>query len=269
MMYLTAKSDEDGMMNVTVTYDKKDAKPFSVRTVNETLHRHELEFSLTSPLTKIKPAVPSRPIQMPLRKPTTTTHDDIVPLEYMFEVVVNPITGRGGKSPIMRLSSNYKRTRLLLKKRSNHQISCDTKDWIKGTEAYYIQCIHPLAKGFLCVKERSGFVRQRDQERGERQAPQQPEGPETNGEGTGEAVEQGQGTEEPEQPDTAGTGGQEERSSRGTEGQGERGSAARKQCKIEDQYKVCVKPISFAHDTKHKNCMLFRLQPAQLNESDM
>ena len=269
MMYLTAKSDEDGMMNVTVTFDKKDAKPFSVRTVNETLHRHELEFSLTSPLTKIKPAVPSRPIQMPLKKPTTTTHDDIVPLEYMFEVVVNPITGRGGKSPIMRLSSNYKRTRLLLKKRSNHQISCDTKDWIKGTEAYYIQCIHPLAKGFLCVKERSGFVRQRDQERGERQAPQQPEGPETNGEGTEETVEQGQGTEEPEHPDTAGTGGQEERSSRGTEGQGERGSAARKQCKIEDQYKVCVKPISFAHDTKHKNCMLFRLQPAQLNESDM
>lgn len=156
-MYLTVTPDKS--KSVTVTYDKKDAKPFSVKTVNETLHRHELEFSLTSSLAKIKPAVKRRPSAKPLKKLTATNPDDILPLEYMLEVVVNPITGKGGRSPVMRLSSDYQRTRLLLKKRSNHRISCDTKDWIKGTETYYIQCIHPLAKGFLCVKALRSFAR--------------------------------------------------------------------------------------------------------------
>ena len=38
-------------------------------------------------------------------------HDKVVPLEYMLEVVVNPITGRGGSAPKMKLSTNYRRTR--------------------------------------------------------------------------------------------------------------------------------------------------------------
>ena len=52
VIYLTVN---DKTKEVAVTFDKKDAKPFSVKTVNETLHRHELEFSLTSTLGKIKP----------------------------------------------------------------------------------------------------------------------------------------------------------------------------------------------------------------------
>ncbi|CAI8031789.1 hypothetical protein GBAR_LOCUS18017 [Geodia barretti] len=136
--------------------------------VNETLHRHELEFSLTSSLAKIKPAVKRRPDSRPLTK-LVSTHEDVLPLEYMLEVVTNPVTGKGGKSPRMRLTSDYQRTRLLLKKRSNHKISCDTKDWIKGTEAYYIQCIHPLGKGFLCVKERKVFRKQQQEQQKSRQ----------------------------------------------------------------------------------------------------
>ena len=149
VMYLTVN---DKTKEVAVTFDKKDAKPFSVKTVNETLHRHELEFSLTSTLSKIKPPVPRRPSGLlPPPPPPPTTDSDSVPLEHMLEVSVNPITGKGGGVPVMRLTSNYKRTRILLKKRSNHKISCDTKDWIKGTEAYYIQCIHALGNVFFCV----------------------------------------------------------------------------------------------------------------------
>ena len=59
-------------------------------------------------------------------------------LEYMLEVDVNPITGRGSGSPKMKISTKHRRTRLLLKKRSNRKISCDTKDWIKGQEAYFM-----------------------------------------------------------------------------------------------------------------------------------
>ena len=136
---------------------KKNAKPFSVKTVNETLHRHELEFSLTSTLSNIKPPVPRRPSGLlPPPPPPPTTDSDSVPLEHMLEVSVNPITGKGGGAPVMRLTSNYKRTRLLLKKRSNHKISCDTKDWIKGTEPYYIKCIHPLGnRVFVCHENKS------------------------------------------------------------------------------------------------------------------
>ena len=148
-----------------LTFNKSRADLFSVTTVNETLHHHELEFSLTSSLSNCK----ERRESIGIGSMTLTEHDDgtnqpqhdkVVPLEYMLEVVVNPITGQGGSAPKMKLSTNYRRTRLLLKKRSDRRISCNTKDWIKGTEAYYIQCLHPLMKGFLCVKERNTYRRQ-------------------------------------------------------------------------------------------------------------
>ena len=382
MMYLTVTPDKNEVMNITVTFEKKVAKPFSVKTVNETLHHHELEFSLTSSLEKIKPAVKIRPGARPLTKPVTT-HEDVLPLEYMLEVVINPLTGKGGKSPRMRLTSDYQRTRLLLKKRSNHKISCDTKDWIKGTEAYYIQCIHTLGKGFLCVKDRKVFrkqqqeqqkARQREARETERQEAREPrrtrgdqqeedtqgtgreeggdtrrpgeqdtEGQATSGTRQQEGGEETREAEEPERRgaegqgearglegyegqtegqggqegrDREGEGGQEGRGREGEEGeerigtgrregedargagvgaaqarrgaggrdarrtgrqdrqntrsmggrdrQGERVNAEEKECKIEEQYKVCVKGINYARTVKHQNFMLFRLQPAQL-----
>ena len=144
-MYLTA---DHKTRKITITFNKKKADAFTVKMVNETRHHHELEFSLTSSLSQPK-------------KTDEVTDlfqsDVIVPLEYTMEIDRNAITGHGSKAPRMRLSTNHRQTRLLLKKRSDRRISCDTKDWIKGTEAYYIQCIHPLAKAFLCVKEKNSF----------------------------------------------------------------------------------------------------------------
>ena len=178
--YLISCGDDDEVMylavdrptkEIFVTPNKERAEAFSVKTVNETRHHHELEFSLTSSLSKCKSkkgriradSIGTRHMDVEVEPPDKDTHqprdDGIVPLEYMLEVVVNAVTGRGGSAPRMRLSTNYKRTRLLLKKRSDRRISCDTKDWIKGSEAYYIQCLHPLMKGFLCVKERNRYRR--------------------------------------------------------------------------------------------------------------
>ena len=230
MMYLTVTPDKRGVMNVTITYDKKDAKPFSVKTVNETQNRHELEFSLTSTLARIKPPVPLRR-DMRLSAKPITTHEEVMPLEYMFEVVINPLTGKGGKSPRMRLSSDYQRTRLLLKKRSNNKISCDSKDWIKGTEAYYIQCIHALGKGFLCIKERKCFIRERNrqqqqerQNERERQQAAREAGRQGAGDTRGARQQREQGTGgRGREEGGEGRGGQEGPAREGQEGGGEEG----------------------------------------------
>ena len=83
----------------------------------------------------------------------------IVPLDYILDIPVNPLTGNEFQTnkPRMRLNSDYQRTRLLLKKRTDNRISCDTKEWIKGREAYYIQCIRRMHSGFLCVKMRKSY----------------------------------------------------------------------------------------------------------------
>ena len=147
-MYLTASPKT---REITITFDKTKADAFNVKTVNETRNHHELEFSLTSSLSQSKKKGEGV---------NQSQNDTTVPLEYTMEVARNAITGRGSKAPQMRLSTNHRRTRMLLKKRSDRRISCDTKDWIKGTEAYYIQCIHPLANTFLCIKEKNSFRKQ-------------------------------------------------------------------------------------------------------------
>ena len=57
----------------------------------------------------------------------------------------------------MRLATNYMHTRLLLKNTSDRRNSGDTKDWVKGMEPYYIQCVHSFRKGFLCIKQRESY----------------------------------------------------------------------------------------------------------------
>ena len=229
-MYLTVDGSQDNA--ITVTDNKANAITFTVKTVNEKLHRHELEFSLTSPLTKYQKeadaggqgaggsqqaaaaggqgAGGSQQSAAAGGQGTGGGLDEpaIVPLEYMLEVSVNPITGRGGNAPRMGLSTNYRRTRLLLKKRNDRRISCDTKDWIKGTEAYYIQCIHPVMKGFLCVKRRNNYDRE-------------------------------------------------------TRGGGGGGRGLTEEAKTEEKYKVCVKGSASAKRDYSKFLMLFRLLPAQ------
>ena len=136
-----------------VTHNKNMADAFTVKTVSETKLNHELEFSLTSSLSKSKKIVGNR------------GDDAIVPLDYILDIPVNPLTGNGFQTnkPRMRLNSEYQRTRLLLKKRTDNRISCDTKEWIKGREAYYIQCIRRMHSGFLCVKMRKSYNKTKTQ----------------------------------------------------------------------------------------------------------
>ena len=136
---------------LTITDTKEEAEEFTVTTVNETHHRHELEFCLTSSLSQCKK-----------KERGTPQCDEMAPLDYTMEIRTNRVTGRVKSPPRMRLSTDYRQTRLLLRKRSDHRISCSTTDWIKGTDAYYIQCIHPLARKFLCVKERESYRKQQE-----------------------------------------------------------------------------------------------------------
>ena len=144
-----------------VTHDKNMADAFTVMTVSETKHHHELEFSLTSSLSKSrKKALYREGVNLPtIEDPSQSGDDAIAPLDYILEIPVNPLTGNGFQTnkPRMRLNSDYQRTRLLLKKRTDNRISCDTKEWIKGREAYYIQCIRRMHSGFLCVKMRKSY----------------------------------------------------------------------------------------------------------------
>ena len=123
-----------------------------MRVVNEAVRHHELEFSLTSTLSKHK-------VQAARGENVQSGMD---PLEYTLEVT--PLIGHGSTTPRMKLSTHYRRTRLLLKNRSNHRISCDPKDWIEKGEACLIQCVHPVVNRYLCVKERKSYRRMQSQQ---------------------------------------------------------------------------------------------------------
>ena len=172
-MYLTVSTDTK---ELTVTTNKDEAEAFSVKYVSEAKHHHELEFSLTSTLSRSK-------------KDAGRKSSAVVPLDYILDVSVNPVTGSGLRmnKPRMSLNSSYSRTRLLLKKRTDYRISCDTKEWIKGKEAYYLQCIRQMKSGFLCIKKRNSYIpptaqsdnEQEDPTLHEEQAPEQASQPDT------------------------------------------------------------------------------------------
>ena len=91
--------------------------------------------------------------QLKDKQKESTKKNVILPLEYYLETVVN-MKGNGSITPRMRMTSKTKNVRLLLKKRIDHKIACDTRQWRKGRDAYYIQCIHPFHNGYLCAKKR-------------------------------------------------------------------------------------------------------------------
>ena len=140
----------DERKKIVVTHKKAQAEAFVVRVVNEAVRHHELEFSLTSTLSKHKRAARGENEQ-----------SDMPPLKYTLEV--SPLIHRGSSTPRMKLSTDHRRTRLLLKKRSDQRISCDPKDWIKERDACLIQCVHPVANRYLCVKERKSYRRMQSQ----------------------------------------------------------------------------------------------------------
>lgn len=131
-MYLAVNTSNN---EITITHSKTGAFTFFLRTVNDAHRHHDFEFSLASTLNE-------EPV------------NGMVPLEYTMQMRVNPVTGRGNCPPQMRCRADYRRTRLLLKNRNDPRIPVSTKEWIKGTDAFYIQCINPIVNGFLCVKEK-------------------------------------------------------------------------------------------------------------------
>ena len=231
VMYLTADSKTK---QLTITYDKKEAHAFTVKTLNESSSHHELEFALTSTLqqqtsssSEIQPVSHSDNVEVStVGEGSDHLEHKVLPLDYFLETVVNPLPGKGSEPPRMRMSADYRQTRLLLKKRSDHRISCDTKEWIKGKEAYYIQCIRKMFSGYLCVKERKSYRRQllATQENGAQQ-----EG-----------------------------GGQGDQQQRGGAQQG-----GAEQQNIEERFKVCVRKSIGSYKNEKELFMLFRLQPAE------
>ena len=182
-MYITVDKKDKSLV---VTFDEEDAEVFSLKALDDTAH-DKFEFSLTSPLHKYRDYQVSKIKKLTTQQPTdydgqttqsagtsqqldesqasssSTPTKEIaeedkgmkqLPLEYYLETVVHPLLGKDSITPRMRMNCNSKNIRMLLKKRVNHRIACDTKQWRKGREAYFIQCIHPFRSGFLCVQKK-------------------------------------------------------------------------------------------------------------------
>ena len=176
IMYITV---DDEKKHLAVTSSKDDAIAIMVKVLGDSSSHHKFEFSLTSTLEKYKDlksaarkgkqgaeveaqanvdqqqsqatALANNTVTIQAT-PSSASEYKLAPLEYYLETVVSPVLGKGNNPPRMRMNSNTKNIRMLLKKRIDHKIACDTKQWRKGREAYYIQCIHPYRNGYLCVK---------------------------------------------------------------------------------------------------------------------
>ena len=172
-MYITVDK-EDKFKSLVVTLKEEDAEVFSLKALGDDTAHHKFEFSLTSPLHKyrdyqVNKIKKTQTTDGTAQSPGTSQKTDKsqasssaedkgkkqLPLEYYLETVVHPLLGKDSTTPRMRMNCNSKNIRMLLKKRVNPQIACDTKQWRKGREAYFIQCIHPFRSGFLCVKKKS------------------------------------------------------------------------------------------------------------------
>ena len=185
-MYITVDK-KDKFKSLVVTSKEKDAEVFSLKALGDDTAHHKFEFSLASPLHKYRDyqaqsagtspqldesqasssSTPTKEnasedkatSQKTDKSQASSSAEDKgkkqLPLEYYLETVVNPLRGKDSITPRMRMNCNSKNIRMLLKKRVNPQIACDTKQWRKGREAYFIQCIHPFRSGFLCVKKKS------------------------------------------------------------------------------------------------------------------
>ena len=173
LYYLTV--DHENSRRLTTTTKLEDAEMFMIKMFPAYGSHHQFEFSLTSTFPKFRERLrkgglrenyPREFLQesdhewreanfltsTSFRGSSGSEYLKILPLEYYLETNVNPL-GKGRLTPSMRINSKSKHTRLLLKDRTNHKIASDTKHWLKGREAYYIQCIHRLHSGYLCAKK--------------------------------------------------------------------------------------------------------------------
>ena len=188
------REEGSGVLKLKGTLDIKGAELFTVKVLDDSDTHNRLEFSITSSLPEYRKKVrEQKKIEKAEENPwpveegqTTTggTEEEAdgeggprgkVPqasegdnasmmgegesggcksrtLEYYLETRVN--TWGKGDVVRMRMNSRLKNVRLLLKQRINPKISCNTKQWRRGRESYYIQCIHNPRNGYLCVKTR-------------------------------------------------------------------------------------------------------------------
>lgn len=131
------------------TQNIEEAEEFTVKVFSDC--HSGFEFSIASTLTVCKgKSIQSSDPNEHIQKDGNVS---VLPMEYYLETSVNFLTGRGDETPKMRINTDYRQMRMVLKKRINHRISCDTKHWRKGREAYYIECIHLIFNGYFCVKK--------------------------------------------------------------------------------------------------------------------
>ena len=155
MLYLAVDNG-----NLVVTTKRDNAVVFTLKALNESTSRHNFEFSLTSKMTTFEQEY-EKLLECPLGASRQTKKEDTNPQEMYLETDVNPLTGNGSNAPRMDSSPNFRKTRLLLKKRINHRVAGDTQQWRKGRDPFYISCIHRMSNGYLCVKKRERFCNDR------------------------------------------------------------------------------------------------------------
>lgn len=147
---------------LTGTDDVSKAEGFMVEVLDDSKSGNHLEFSLTSsfPMYRRKLDVKKECTQSITstksytRGNSVSVVNDRHPLDFYLEAHVNTF-GRGSIVR-MQMHSKLKNMRLMLKQRTNPRVSCDTKQWRKGREAYYIQCISWPRNGYLFVEEIEG-----------------------------------------------------------------------------------------------------------------
>ena len=146
------------------TEDVNEAEGFMVEVLDDSNPGTHLEFSLTSSFPMYRKKLEEEETNSDDKTSTESSAGGVRskthPLDYYLETHVNSF-GRGSVLR-MQMNSKLKNIRLQLKQRKNPRITCDTKQWRKGREAYYIQCVHWPCNGYLCVKEIGGTDRQKE-----------------------------------------------------------------------------------------------------------
>lgn len=147
------------------TEDINEAELFMMKVLDDSDSHNRLEFSITSSFPQYRKRSKKNNSQLPAQ----SSDGDVAtagsmsedggdygmtsrPMEYYLETRVN--TWGKGDIVRMRMNSRLKNVRLLLKQRINPSISCNTKQWRRQRESYYIQCVHWPRNGYLCVKKR-------------------------------------------------------------------------------------------------------------------
>ena len=146
--YITVDHANERML--TGTENLKDAEGYTVKVFDDSTSRNRLEFSITSSFPRYRKKKQDEQNEH-FNDPGACAFGTPQPLEYYLETTFNSFRKRS--TVHMRKNSRLKNVRLLLKERIEPKISCDTKQWRKGREAYYIRCIHRPRSGYLCVKE--------------------------------------------------------------------------------------------------------------------